>query len=1851
MPETVTSTSNYVGAVIGQSSTTVIENCGNKATVSGNNYVGGIVGGTSGGSITSCKNKVPVTGYSYVGGIVGKTASSTAITSCVNNAEITATGYTISGYYGNCAYLGGIAGVSDGGQINGCINNANVTGGYRSVGGISGYSTSSHTDCVNNAEILGTDYTGGIAGVHNKGSLPVTGCKNVAAITGTSYVGGIVGRNSAGEITDCTNASVSAVTGSSIYVGGIAGQSGGKISYSRNFAAVSSTGTSSYAVGGISGCSSADIDSCQNRATVSSSSSRNATADPNGNKGIVGVGGIAGGASNGSITKTINSGNVSAPNMTCVGGFIGNAHNITFTSADNNFLDTITNPGLQVAGNKYVATYIGYATSSTISDLENKFRGVTDNASGRGGIVGGTSSGSITNCKNKVPITGISKVGGIVGETSGTAITSCVNDAEITATGYIDGGYYGNCAYLGGIAGVSDGGQINGCINNANVTGGYRSVGGISGYSTSSHTDCVNNAEILGTDYTGGIAGVHNKGSLPVTGCKNVAAITGTSYVGGIVGRNSAGEITDCTNASVSAVTGSSIYVGGIAGQSGGKISYSRNFAAVSSTGTSSYAVGGISGCSSADIDSCQNRATVSSSSSRNATADPNGNKGIVGVGGIAGGASNGSITKTINSGNVSAPNMTCVGGFIGNAHNITFTSADNNFLDTITNPGLQVAGNKYVATYIGYATSSTISDLENKFRGVTDNASCIGGIVGGTSGGSITICKNKVPVTGISKVGGIVGETSSTAITSCVNEAKVSGINNVGGIVGEAIKTAVTSCDNEAEVSASGERVGGIAGCGSSYGSFTECTNNAKVAAAGIKYVGGIAGYSTTSYTDCVNNAEIQGGPITGGIVGFVNNGDNTTTSGCTNTALVTGTSSVGGIIGELSNPGIVTTCTNQGAVTGSSYYIGGVVGYAHGGSIENCYSQATATISSTFANESDNQYGVGGIIGKTTIAIRNCDNYSTVSAPNMHNAGGIAGICTSTISGCTNYSESISAAKNSGGIVGCQNGGTVSLCENKGELSFTTPSAGGIAGYLIGDAVLDRCVNKASIKTSSYNAGGIVGQAVYFKIDNCFNYNSVTGISSTDSYNIGGLIGYLAGGGSKCTIRNSGNSGSISTNCSNSSNGIGGFVGYSNPTYQTTIANCYSTGGVTAANMDNVGGFVGKSVNTVFNTCYAGATSLTGHQTRETDQTFGAFAGNISNNTQLINSFYRLDCGNAVMQGVGNTTGGTRTNFKPFMHNNLSSDACSMENSDLLSSLEQGVSELNNSVYAEWMSDVAPWNNSGMPVFTRIGDFAAVNFGDSVPRYRDSVYMAPTGTFHIEYDTIPDLDEFGNMQYDDDNHLIYIEIVEHQIPDSIEVTVQVFDHKELVHYTDTLASWTAAGVAPTLTKPNIYIDSRVSVSYVSSDPSVATVDDEGNVTPVSVGVTTITAVPTNINGENIYSTPSSYIVTLTYDDTDIEVVQGDRVEGVEPYYSLSLEGTNITDEHFYEYEPVIFDWNSNERLASDAWNSSVETSSSILTTTTKANTSIDLTGLDVFDITKDSIFMMRYRVLEGSIDKINVNVTTDHLGLVSDDGDWHICKINLTENDSESGMVDGATIKFSDQCVTIEIDWAGFFSQEVDNPYNFNHDQTIYGAEFSVSKTTARKASEDILPIELLSFTAKCSDKGALVTWSTASEKNNDYFILERSDDAQHFEEVTRMAGAGNSLVTLYYSYEDTEIYSGDTYYRLWQVDYNGQRSVSEIIVVTCNDNMMGEEPEANVYPNPFLDELTVELSNFGEATVNVEVYDMLGRMYAMEKVESPMGYHMMTLNLGDLAPATYCVRIISGDTMIVKKVVKQK
>ncbi|MEK6479894.1 hypothetical protein WJR50_20290 [Catalinimonas sp. 4WD22] len=189
-------------------------------------------------------------------------------------------------------------------------------------------------------------------------------------------------------------------------------------------------------------------------------------------------------------------------------------------------------------------------------------------------------------------------------------------------------------------------------------------------------------------------------------------------------------------------------------------------------------------------------------------------------------------------------------------------------------------------------------------------------------------------------------------------------------------------------------------------------------------------------------------------------------------------------------------------------------------------------------------------------------------------------------------------------------------------------------------------------------------------------------------------------------------------------------------------------------------------------------------------------------------------------------------------------------------------------------------------------------------------------------------------------------------------------------------------------------------------------------------------------------------------------------------------------------------------------------------------------------------------------------------------------------------------------------------------------------------------------VLPVELLSFSVKMEGKHALLQWVTASEKNNDFFEIERSVNGQDWKSLGTVKGAGDSYQELGYNFTDKNPLYGLSYYRLRQVDFDGQFDYSNVVVLeNFEDYAVTPDPKMLLYPNPAsLEELIIRAFNLKPwMEVEVMLLDAYGKQYIYELVmpeELEKGLALKQ-NL-NLASGLYLVSIKQGSLRMQQKLI---
>ena len=431
--------------------------------------------------------------------------------------------------------------------------------------------------------------------------------------------------------------------------------------------------------------------------------------------------------------------------------------------------------------------------------------------------------------------------------------------------------------------------------------------------------------------------------------------------------------------------------------------------------------------------------------------------------------------------------------------------------------------------------------------------------------------------------------------------------------------------------------------------------------------------------------------------------------------------------------------------------------------------------------------------------------------------------------------------------------------------------------------------------------------------------------------------------------------------------------------------------------------------------------------------------------------------------------------------------------------------------------------------------------------------------------------------------------------------------------------------------------------VSWSSSDESVATVSTSGVVAGISEGTATITAEVDEYTDDGVTYCAKSATYTVTANDGCATIGNGTQ------YTTQGIYGGIYTRTNAFSYTQQLY--TASELNAQGASAGKI----SNIALHYKDNTSKTYTF---------EIYLGESNATSVPTSWItNANLTLVYSGtktFTTANGGWN--DIDISSANWQWDGTSNVVVAIRRTQKNASNDQANFCHNRLSSPYRaayYNSNSAIsinankipgaYGSQTN-QRPEIRFCTTDVspLPIRLTSFKANCDGTKANIEWETATEHNNDYFLLERSDNATYFNEIARVSGAGNSIEARKYSYTDYNAENGDVYYRLWQVDYDGTRTASEIIHARCTDDI-GEQPDIFVYPNPFSDELSLVLQNFGKQLVSVEVYDMLGRLILYESHETSNGKNEIILRLGDLQPSAYCIRVSSDNIALNKQVLK--
>ncbi len=176
--------------------------------------------------------------------------------------------------------------------------------------------------------------------------------------------------------------------------------------------------------------------------------------------------------------------------------------------------------------------------------------------------------------------------------------------------------------------------------------------------------------------------------------------------------------------------------------------------------------------------------------------------------------------------------------------------------------------------------------------------------------------------------------------------------------------------------------------------------------------------------------------------------------------------------------------------------------------------------------------------------------------------------------------------------------------------------------------------------------------------------------------------------------------------------------------------------------------------------------------------------------------------------------------------------------------------------------------------------------------------------------------------------------------------------------------------------------------------------------------------------------------------------------------------------------------------------------------------------------------------------------------------------------------------------------------------------------------------------LPVEFLSFDAKCNGNTNLLTWQTASETNNQGYSIEKSHNSIDWEKIGFVNGNGNVNTVSTYSFTDNNPYYSVSYYRLEQIDYDGQTHLSNLISADCKNQPITEDFHAFMNNGQF----QIVLQGLQNASYNIIITNSIGQTLYYQTTR--LSENKETIDVPTtMAAGLYYISIISENTIISK------
>lgn len=190
---------------------------------------------------------------------------------------------------------------------------------------------------------------------------------------------------------------------------------------------------------------------------------------------------------------------------------------------------------------------------------------------------------------------------------------------------------------------------------------------------------------------------------------------------------------------------------------------------------------------------------------------------------------------------------------------------------------------------------------------------------------------------------------------------------------------------------------------------------------------------------------------------------------------------------------------------------------------------------------------------------------------------------------------------------------------------------------------------------------------------------------------------------------------------------------------------------------------------------------------------------------------------------------------------------------------------------------------------------------------------------------------------------------------------------------------------------------------------------------------------------------------------------------------------------------------------------------------------------------------------------------------------------------------------------------------------------------------------ATVSTLPITLLNFSATLQSQAVILDWTTSTEINSSHFIIQRSNDGVHFNDIGSVNAAGNSAVEKKYTYNDLQYgdaHSDVLFYRLQIVDKDGKYKYSDVLNVRLKDKVT----RLQIYPNPVHNQLSILFTSASTNKIALRITDVNGKQIFSKNYNIGSSTNLQNIDVSGFANGVYFIQMITGKEIKMLKFIKE-